>query len=130
MAKFKIKLTKQMETDRALCNENSNCENCSCSLGTDDCILNYEVEAKTVRVIKRKTLHLTGLWIFAISFAMMIFTTAMCESDIPFSTIKLMAIVCFCLMTIGFALKTVFKEENSKWTKWDIKKIWKSLRQN
>ena len=117
MAKFKIKFTKQMEIDRALCNENSNCENCSCSLGTDDCILNYEIETKKPCTIKPKTLYLIGIWIFAISFILMMFTTAMCESDIPFSTIKLMAIVCFCLMTIGFAMKEVFKEENSKWTK-------------
>ena len=115
MAKFKIKFTKQMETDRASCNKNRSCENCSCSLGTDDCILNYEIESRKPCTIKPATLHLTGLWIFAIAFILMAFTITMCESDIPFSTIKLMAIVCFCLMIIGFAMKEVFKEEDKKW---------------
>ena len=117
MAKFKIKFTKQMEIDRALCNNNRSCENCSCSLGTDDCILNYDIESRKPCTIKPATLHLTGLWIFAISFILMAFTITMCESDISFLTIKIMTIVSFGLMTIGFAMKEVFKEENSKWTK-------------
>lgn len=36
-----IEVTGQMEIDHALCGEDSDCQECSCCIGTDDCIFYY-----------------------------------------------------------------------------------------
>lgn len=39
-----IEITEQMEVDYSLCNEDSDCDKCSCCVGIDDCIFNHVKE--------------------------------------------------------------------------------------
>lgn len=39
--KAEIELTPEMKKDREYCGEDSDCSECSCVIGKDDCIYNY-----------------------------------------------------------------------------------------
>lgn len=45
-----IEITEQMQVDKARCNEDSDCDGCSCVIGTNDCIFNHT--SQTIGILK------------------------------------------------------------------------------
>ena len=44
MLKALVDITETMEIAHGLCDEDSDCNECPCQIGTDDCIYNYEMD--------------------------------------------------------------------------------------
>ena len=44
MIKALVDITEEMQDARACCSEDSDCNECPCQIGTDDCIYNYEID--------------------------------------------------------------------------------------
>jgi len=42
--RFLVDISEQMELAHGFCGENSDCDECACRIGEDDCIYNYEEE--------------------------------------------------------------------------------------
>lgn len=42
--KVEVEITETMEIAHGLCNEDSDCYECPCCIGVDDCIYNYVIE--------------------------------------------------------------------------------------